>query len=299
MHYLWQIYCYCPRVSAQHVLSRCVTTIPIAGHYRGGQLMTVAGQQWRLLATSNNPRKDVVVDPQVKKIKSHLMMKATKSAGNSQDPDAATAAADGQQQQQLKATLLYSNERSRHYRLLFCLNILQYAFWLYLANQGLVLIVKQPKTKSADDFQQELMTTGTAGPDSDLNERLFGKWRLLWRENSTQLSVSMGLFAVSQLFAAVLVLYAMRSVRYVILAPGGQYVRFTTFSVTGAQNRYRHYDVPVGDISTQQTRDVVANNIIPVKLKGRFAYFLIDTKKGRFHRPQLFDQIVGVFRILK
>ncbi|CAG2182684.1 unnamed protein product, partial [Oppiella nova] len=153
---------------------------------------------------------------------------------------------------------------------------------------GISLIIRKPKTMTTDEMRRQLEADG---------QSLVGKARLLWRDNSTQVLLSLTALTVGQLSMALLCFYAIRSVRYVILAPGGQSVRFTTFSVTGSPNRYRHYDAPVEHVSTQQHRS--AGGILPVKLKGKWMYFLVDTKTGHFYKPALFDRTVGVFRILK
>ncbi|CAG2120413.1 unnamed protein product [Medioppia subpectinata] len=91
--------------------------------------------------------------------------------------------------------------------------------------------------------------------------------------------------------------YAIRSIRYVTLAPGGHTVRLTTFSVTGAPNRYRHYDVPLTSVSSHVSRS--DGGVMPIKVKGKWFYYILDTKKGQFLRPKLFDETVGTFRVLK
>ena len=96
---------------------------------------------------------------------------------------------------------------------------------------------------------------------------------------------------------SLLALFAVRSVRYIILKPGGRSVRITTFSITGAANRYRHYDIPLENVSAFQYRNTGVS-YIPLKLKGKWFFFLVDSK-GHFYKPSLFDQTVGVFRILK
>lgn len=96
---------------------------------------------------------------------------------------------------------------------------------------------------------------------------------------------------------SMLALFAVRSVRYIILKPGGRSVRITTFSITGAANRYRHHDVSLDSVSAYQYRNTGVS-YIPLKVRGKWFFFLVDSN-GHFYKPSLFDQTVGVFRIVK
>jgi len=121
--------------------------------------------------------------------------------------------------------------------------------------------------------------------------------KLLWKENKNQVLLAFSLLICGQISISLFSLFTIRSVRYIILSPGARSVRITTFSITGSPKRYRNYDIPLENVSAFQYRSS-DGNYIPLKVRGKWFYFLVDSK-GKFHKPSLFDQTVGVFRVLK
>jgi hypothetical protein len=189
-----------------------------------------------------------------------------------------------------KDVLIYQNENSAFFRKLFFMNAIQFCFWIYIANFAFVLYLKKPKNLSKQQMSQRLK-------ENDKNENYFERSKILFRENWTQVLMGIMFVTFGHISMALLSLFTIRSIRYIILRSGGQKVRITCFSLIGATNRYRHHDIPLDKISAIQDRNS-AGNYIPIKIKGKWLYYLVD-KKGHFFHPTLFDETVGVFRILK
>ena len=86
-----------------------------------------------------------------------------------------------------KPVLLYSNENSAFYRRLFVLNVCQFFFWIYLANVGIAFAIKKqkskPKSKNTDKLESEVGSFTKLVQDT----------KILWKEHSTQMLLSIGL----------------------------------------------------------------------------------------------------------
>jgi hypothetical protein len=189
-----------------------------------------------------------------------------------------------------KDVLIYQNENSAFFRKLFIFNAMQFCFWIYIANFALVFYLKRPKKLSKEQMSQRLK-------ENHKNDNYFERSKIIFRENWTQMLTSIVFVTVGHISMALLSLFTIRSIRYIIVRSGGQKVRITCFSLMGATNRYRHHDIPLDNISAVQDRNS-PGNYIPIKIKGKWLYYLVD-KKGHFFHPTLFDETVGVFRILK
>jgi hypothetical protein len=189
-----------------------------------------------------------------------------------------------------KDVLIYQNENSTFFRKLFIMNAMQFCFWIYIANFAFVLYVKKPKKLSKEQMTQRLQ-------ENHKNDNYFERTKIIFRENWTQVLLGIVFVTVGHISMALLSLYTIRSIRYIILRSGGQKVRITCFSLIGATNRYRHHDIPLDKLSAIQDRNS-PGSYIPIKIKGKWLYYLVD-KRGHFFHPTLFDETVGVFRILK
>ncbi|XP_007441147.1 transmembrane protein 223 [Python bivittatus] len=107
-----------------------------------------------------------------------------------------------------------------------------------------------------------------------------------WRYGFTASCLSVGtLILVAGFF------YARRSVSRVLLLRGSQEVTFTTYYLFGFTSSFT---VPLRHISCMSHRSEVAA-IIPVKIKGRPFYYLLD-KQGEITHTPLFDITVGAYR---
>jgi len=89
--------------------------------------------------------------------------------------------------------------------------------------------------------------------------------------------------------------YPLRTVSRLTLLKGGNQLSVTTYSHFG---RTRHFTVPLDDVSCKKSR-MSSPAHASMKIRGRWLYFLLDTRDGRFHEPELFDYVIGLSRSFK
>jgi len=89
--------------------------------------------------------------------------------------------------------------------------------------------------------------------------------------------------------------YPLRTVAQLKLLKGGRNVGVTTYWHFG---RTRYFAVPVDDVSCRRSR-ASSPAYAAMKIRGHWMYFLLDTRDGRFHEPELFDYVIGLNRSLK
>ena len=90
-------------------------------------------------------------------------------------------------------------------------------------------------------------------------------------------------------------IYPQRAIRQMTLLKGGQNLEVTTYSHFG---RSKSFTVPVDHLSVQASRSSKGSQV-SLKLKGRWFYYLMDKRDGKFHDTELFDFAVGLQRDLK
>ncbi|XP_063173279.1 transmembrane protein 223 [Candoia aspera] len=177
--------------------------------------------------------------------------------------------------------LLFRHERPRFFRNvgLFCAS--QFAFWLYLAHFAFTSLrdtgaaAPQPASPPGENAPSRAWLGNALNLGSD-------KWRY---------GFSASCLAVGTLILVAGFLYARRSVAQVLLLRGSQEVTFTTYYLFGFTSSFT---VPLRHISCMSHRSEVAA-IIPVKIKGKPFYFLLD-KQGEIASTPLFDITVGAYR---
>jgi len=90
-------------------------------------------------------------------------------------------------------------------------------------------------------------------------------------------------------------LYPQRTVSRLTLMKGGNNLTVTTYSHFG---RTKDFTVPLNDVSCTRSR-LSSPTHAAMKIRGRWLYFLMDTRDGRFHEPELFDYVIGLNRSFK
>uniref|UniRef100_A0A1B6HE11 Transmembrane protein 223 n=1 Tax=Homalodisca liturata TaxID=320908 RepID=A0A1B6HE11_9HEMI len=121
-------------------------------------------------------------------------------------------------------------------------------------------------------------------------------WRRLNFENdSTRTAVAVFCFLLGYGILSTAWIYTLRSVRMLVLRKGGKSVTFVTYGPFG---RNKHLDVSLQQITTSQTR-YSAKVQLPIKVQGKWFYYILDTKNGTFPNPELFDFTAGMKRTLK
>jgi len=89
--------------------------------------------------------------------------------------------------------------------------------------------------------------------------------------------------------------YPLRSVSRLTLLKGGKDLQVTTYWHFG---RMRQFVVPLDHVSCRRSR-VSFPTHAAMKIRGYWFYFLLDTRDGRFHEPELFDYVIGLNRSFK
>ncbi|XP_034281229.2 transmembrane protein 223 [Pantherophis guttatus] len=184
---------------------------------------------------------------------------------------------------------LFHHERSRFFRNvgLFCLS--QFAFWLYLADLAFTTLrettaVPEKPGSSESPERPPAPTRPWLGNLFNLTSGNFGSAK--WRYGFSATCVTVGtLIFVAGFF------FARRSVSRILLLRGSQEVTFTTYYLFGYTSSFT---VPLRHICCMSHRSEVAA-IIPVKIKGKPFYFLLD-KQGSITNNPLFDITVGAYR---
>uniref|UniRef100_A0A8C6XFE3 Transmembrane protein 223 n=1 Tax=Naja naja TaxID=35670 RepID=A0A8C6XFE3_NAJNA len=179
---------------------------------------------------------------------------------------------------------LFHHERPRFFRNLGLFCVSQFALWLYLADMAFTTLRETPAVPEKAGSEE----TPERPPARPWLGNLFNltsgsaKWRYTF--SATCLAVGTLIFVAGFFFAR-------RSVSRVLLLRGSQEVTFTTYYLFGYTSSFT---VPLRHISCMSHRSEVAA-IIPVKIKGKPFYFLLD-KEGSITSNQLFDITVGAYR---
>jgi len=104
-------------------------------------------------------------------------------------------------------------------------------------------------------------------------------------------------FAVAgTLMTLVPFLYASKSVRQLILLPGGKAITIQTFGLLFTRNTSR--TIPLSKVNCIRSRET-SGNYIAVREEGKRTYFLLDKLTGKLHHPHLFDMTAGMQRFPK
>ncbi|CAN8000398.1 unnamed protein product [Ixodes hexagonus] len=181
-----------------------------------------------------------------------------------------------------KNTELYRYDNFRVFAALRIFGVSQVFLWTYLAYVSQTLF-DDPKLVSK-------MRKEDSGEEKTFAQTLAEKLTVGKYRNS--LTAFCLIFANGVVAAASI--YMLRSVRSVVLLKGGQSVYIQTYAPF---RTLRGFQVPLEHLNCLHSRGQ-KSAYISLKVKGRWFYFMLD-QKGLFPHPQLFDQTVGLSRILK
>lgn len=193
-----------------------------------------------------------------------------------------------------KDIVLYKYENPKFFRNLNIFGFSQFVFWTYLSHFSLTLR-DVPVDNAANAHKDQLkwyekINMGEEKYKNGLSFLCFGIGK-----NFNILHVN-SFYRIQFLGYCIMALswgITLRSVRYLVLRKDGKSVAFVTYTPVG---KNRITDANLGHISAQQHRQSV-NVHLPIKVKGRWFYFLLD-KRGQFPNPSLFDNTVGLSRQL-
>ncbi|KAJ1108517.1 hypothetical protein NDU88_005893 [Pleurodeles waltl] len=195
--------------------------------------------------------------------------------------------------------VLFKHHRPRFFRLvgLFCLG--QGGFWAYLGHYGFSSLrdtdgvrVKVPVTHDssavASGTKEGNQPEAKKSSDTPAEGKQLNLGSRLWRYGFT-----LTCFTIGSLIVAAGYLFSRRSVSQVLLHRGGQQVTIHTSALFSSGSSFT---VPLRHVSCMAHRSEVPS-AIPLKIKGRPLYFLLD-KQGQVFNGKLFDVTVGAYRKL-
>ena len=189
--------------------------------------------------------------------------------------------------------LIYENDRPKFYQKVFLYNVVQYIFWCYGALIAYSFYFQRRKPEKPEE---KVDLTDTEFLMKSLEPVKSSFWESV-KEKKSQIAVAASFLIFGHLTAIALAMFCMRSVRFIVMKKGGQRVKINCYSPFGTDNKRHTHDIPLDHLSCQIHRSS-ATAYMPLKIKGRRLFFLIDSR-GKFYHPTLFDQTVGVFRLLK
>ncbi|XP_069501257.1 transmembrane protein 223 [Ambystoma mexicanum] len=182
--------------------------------------------------------------------------------------------------------ILFKHQRPGFFRLLWLFCLGQGGFWVYLGHYGFSSLRDTERSNGAGATSDTVQ--GPGGGNSSPGGKTLNLGSSLWRYGFT-----LTCFTVGSLIMATGFLFSQRSVSKVLLHRGGQMLTFNTSAPFGAGSCFT---VPLRHVSCMAHRSEVPS-MIPLKIKGRPLYFLLD-KQGQVFNAKLFDITVGAYRKL-
>ncbi|XP_050666409.1 transmembrane protein 223 [Leptidea sinapis] len=171
-----------------------------------------------------------------------------------------------------KDVILFKYENPKFFRYMNIFAIIQYMFWTYL---GVFAF------KNLRDAPVERDTTNDA------------PWyrRINLGENKYKNTLSAVAVIIGCGSLAMIWMYTLRSVRFLILNKGGKHLTFVTYTPLG-ENRIMK--VPLECVCCKEDR-MFAKVQLPLKVKNRVMHYMLDMR-GEFKNPLLFDSTAGLAR---
>jgi len=171
----------------------------------------------------------------------------------------------------VKDILLFRHEKPRTYGYISVFAFFQLTFWMVMG--------------------RNMMDMKDLPVDPSPDTPFFKK--INWGDKMTKNIMAATCFAIGSLSICLGWFYVIRSVRYLVLRKNREVVSVVTFTPFG---RNRFIEVPLDNISCQGSRTDVG--FMPLKIKGRYFKFVVDSKSGVFPNTKLFDQTVEIHRKL-
>jgi len=183
----------------------------------------------------------------------------------------------------LKATAnknltIYTYSNDRFFKILTLFGLVQTLFWANIAYFFYTVPMKQVANTDFGSTEK--------GPQTWWST--FSEWQ--YRHRSRIAGACMGL---GFLVLMVTLVYPLRSVTNLTLLKGGSNLSVTTYGHFGRQ---RQFVVPLGTVSCLKSRNVPGTVQVPMKIRGRYFYYLLDAREGQFVEPVIFDHVVGLNR---
>jgi len=173
--------------------------------------------------------------------------------------------------------LLYRSSGDRTYKMISVFSIVQFGFWLSVADSYNVMLNRK---RGTDDADNELHSIPWV-------DKLKAQGKLV------TLGIPIGCLCMGTILIAICCVYTMKSVKTLILCKGGDNLSITSF---GFFNRNITMKIPLENVSCAVGRNARGQSI-PLKVKGKWFHYTLD-KKGEIYNTKLFDLTAGLRRNL-
>ncbi|OWR53942.1 hypothetical protein KGM_212935 [Danaus plexippus plexippus] len=151
--------------------------------------------------------------------------------------------------------------------------IVQYMFWTYLGIFALKTLRDAPVDKSKITEDTPWFRRINLGENK-------------YRNTLGTVAILIGTGSLAMIW-----LYTLKSVRYLILNKGGRHLTFITYGPFG---KNRIMKVPVECVCSKESRKI-ARVQLPIKVKNTMMHYMLDMR-GEFKNPMLFDSTAGLKR---
>uniref|UniRef100_A0A2S2QB55 Transmembrane protein n=1 Tax=Sipha flava TaxID=143950 RepID=A0A2S2QB55_9HEMI len=171
-----------------------------------------------------------------------------------------------------KDVILYKSSSDRTFKMISIFSIVQFGFWLTVADTYNVLLKQKPKDNEASQMISWL-------------DQLKAKGKIL------TVGIPVACLCMGAMLVGICFVYTMKSVKMLVLCRGGDKLSITSF---GFFNRNITTTIPLENISCAVGRNDRGQSI-PMKVKGKWFHYILD-KNGKFFNPTLFDLTAGMKR---
>lgn len=183
-----------------------------------------------------------------------------------------------------KEIVIYESTRHDHFRTIAVVGLFSYILFVFIFNLGVFWFGSQ-----LEPDEQNQVRPGILGV-------IYG----FLNSRDSMLKLSILFLFCGHLVLCASVLFCVRTVNYISLVPsasGADKVRIYCYSVFGLPNVYHKHEVAVNRISALTHRLDSKSGYVLFKVKGELLKYRID-RRGNFVQPAIFDETVGVKRIL-
>ncbi|CAH2090826.1 unnamed protein product [Euphydryas editha] len=173
-----------------------------------------------------------------------------------------------------KDVILYKYENPKFYMYMNIFAVVQYMFWTYLGLFALQNLRDAPVDRSTITDETPWYRKINLGENK-------------YRNTLGAVSVIIGTGSLAMIW-----MYTLKSVRFLILNKGGRHLTFVTYAPFGNN---RIMKVPIENVCCKESRKI-AKVQLPLKVKNTLMHYMLDMR-GEFKNPLLFDCTAGLKRV--
>ncbi|XP_045450534.1 transmembrane protein 223 [Melitaea cinxia] len=173
-----------------------------------------------------------------------------------------------------KDVILYKYENPKYYMYMNIFAVVQYMFWTYLGLFALQNLRDAPVDRSKITDETPWYRKINLGDNK-------------YRNTLGAVSIIIGTGSLAMIW-----MYTLKSVRFLILNKGGHHLTFVTYAPFGNN---RIMKVPIQNVCCMESRKI-AKVQLPLKVKNTLMYYMLDMR-GEFRNPLLFDCTAGLKRV--